>query len=189
MICAVLQPGVVLDLTGWEPLAIHADGPLREAARADAERAYDALMAAAPDRVAGLEALAARHGVDLRGDGGEERLGAWLVAAAAGAGPEAINSPAWTSLAADVALWLGARVIAATGGAVRWEHYTAHKKATGYQRAVLVGFAGVDDPRYYVDVAHFVASWLELALRRRPARADFLAVIAASARKDAGVSA
>lgn len=181
---AVIQPGAVIDFSGWEPLAIDAAGPLREAPREVAEAAYDALMAALPARIAALEALAARHGVAAT----PEALGGWLIAGAAVAGPSEIGTPAWSGLAADVALWLGARVIAATGGAVRWEHYVAHKKATGYQRAVLVGFAAVDDDRYYVDVAHFVASWLELALRRRGARADFLAVIAATALRDAGVA-
>jgi hypothetical protein len=36
----------------------------------------------------------------------------------------------------------------------------------------------VPDPRYYVDVAHLVASWADLASRRRPnVRRDFLATI------------
>lgn len=179
----------MIDFTGWEPLALEAAGPLREAPRAVAERAYADLRAATPARIAALTALAGRHGVDLGGPDAAVRLGTWLTAGAAAAGPGAIGSAVWSGLAADVALWLGERVIAQTRGAVRWEHYTAHKKATGYQRAVLVGFAAVDDDRYYVDVAHFVASWLELALRRRPARADFLATIAATALRDAGVAA
>jgi len=177
----------VLDFTGWEPLAIDVAGDLRDASRADADAAYATIMAAVPARVAGFEALAARHGVDLAGPDAVARLGAWLVEVAKAAGPGLVGTPMWSGLAADVALWLGQRVIASTGGAVRWQHYVAHKKATGYQRAVLVGFAAVDDERYYVDIAHFVASWLELALRRRGARADFLAVIVATARRDAGV--
>ena len=185
---SAVQPAAVIDFRGWEPLAIDAAGPLRDAPRDVAERAYAILYAARAERIAALEALATRHDVELAATDGPERLGAWLVTAAAAAGPDAVGSAAWSGLASDVALWLGERVIAATRGAVRWQHYTAHKKATGYQRAVLVGFAHVDDDRYYVDVAHFVASWLELALRRRGARADFLAVIAASALRDAGVA-
>lgn len=174
----------MIDFSGWEPLPIEAEGPLREAPRDVAERMYARLIGARAARIEALAALAARHGVAIGGDDGCTRLGAWLVAAAAEAGPDAIGGAAWSGLASDVALWLGERVIAASGGAVRWELYTAHKKATGYQRAVLVGFA-VGDERYYVDVAHFVASWVELALRRRAARPDFLAVIEASALADA----
>lgn len=175
----------MLDLAAWEPLAVPVTGELRDASREDATAAYRALIDARAARVAALVALAGRHGVALDGDDAAERLGAWLVAAAAESGPDAIGSPVYAGLAVDVTLWLGERLIADSDGALRWELYTAHKKATGYQRAVLVGFAGVDDPRYYVDLAHFVASWLELALRRRPARPDFLAVIARTTLADA----
>lgn len=175
----------MLDFSGWHPLVVPGDGELRAAPREDAAAVFDLLHGARADRAAALTALAARHGVALDSDDAERALGAWLVDVAAAAGPDAIGTAAWNGLAVDVTLWLGERIIAASGGALRWELYTAHKKATGYQRAVLVGFAGVDDPRYYVDVAHFVAGWLELALRRRRARPDFLAVIRASALADA----
>jgi hypothetical protein len=175
----------VLDLAAWEPLAVPVTGELRDASREDATAAYRALIDARGARVAALVALAARHGVDLEAADAAERVGAWLVAAAGRVGPDAVGSPTWTGLAVDAALWLGERLIADSDGALRWELYTAHKKATGYQRAVLVGFAGVDDPRYYVDLAHFVASWLELALRRRAGAARLPAVIAATALADA----
>ncbi|MEZ4404596.1 MAG: hypothetical protein R3B06_31540 [Kofleriaceae bacterium] len=175
----------MLDLAAWTPLPVPVVGELRDAPPALARDAFAALMAAAPDRCAALTELAARHGVDLASADATDRLGAWLCAAAAAVGPDGIGSPTWAGLAVDVTLWLGARLIEASGGALAWAFYTAHKKATGYQRAVLVGFAGVDDPRYYVDLAHFVASWLELALRRRPARPDFLTVVAATTLADA----
>jgi hypothetical protein len=174
----------MLDLAAWSPLEVPWTGELRDADPTAARAVFEALMSARPLRLAGFEALAARHGVDLAAADATDRVGAWLVEAAGAAGPAAVGTPTWTGLAADAALWLGERVIAATG--VRWELYTAHKKATGYQRAVLVGFAGVDDPRYYVDIAHFVGRWVELALRRRAARPDFLTTIAASALADAG---
>ncbi len=177
--------GSSIDFAGWQPLAIPLSGEARDATRDDAARAYAALVDAKDARVRALTALAAQHGVDLGAADACERLGAWLVAAAAAVGPDAIGTAAWSGLAIDATLWLGERLIAASDGALRWELYTAHKKATGYQRAVLVGFRGVDDPRYYVDLAHFVASWLELALRRRPARPDFLAVIERTTLADA----
>lgn len=174
-----------LDLTGWQPLSVPWTGELRDAPPTEAQAVYDAIMAARPARLTALAALAARHGVDLDAADATDRLGAWVCDGARAAGPDAVGDPRWIGLGADVALWLGERVIATCPG-VRWQLYTAHKKATGFQRAVLVGFAGVDDPRYYVDVAHFIGRWLELALRRRAARADFLTTVAASAVADAG---
>ncbi|MCA9677989.1 MAG: hypothetical protein KC464_23390, partial [Myxococcales bacterium] len=100
-------------------------------------------------------------------------------ASLAAAGPDAFTGAdawRWTGVVADVALWLGDRVVA-RAPAVRWELCASHKKATGYQRPVLVGFGKVADRFYYVDVAHMVASWAQLAARGRPYRADFLATI------------
>lgn len=185
---APAHPG---DLGDYQPLAAEAGGPLRLADRALAEREHARLMAARDARLAALTSLAGRHGVALAGDDAPRAVGAWLVAAGAAVGPGALtgeDAARWAGLAVDVALWLGERIIAAaaaTGGALRWELYTGVKKSTGYQRAVLTGFRRVDAPAYYVDVAHFVASWLELALRRRPARPDFLAVIEATTLADA----
>lgn len=159
-------------MIGWgdyAPFDARVTGALREASRADAEDHFARLMAARPERVAALAAIAARHRVDLD----PAALGAWLVAAA----PEASADPArWTGLVADVALWLGERVIA-KAPALRWELFVSHKKATGYQRPVLVGFTRVADRHYYVDIAFMVASWAELAARRRAARGDFLVTI------------
>lgn len=181
------------NLGDYQPLASEATDPLRLVERAVAEREHARLMASRPARAAALAALARRHGVDLAADDADVTLalGRWLVAAGAAVGPAALtgaDGARWTGLAVDVALWLGDRIVAraaAAGGGLRWELYTGVKKSTGYQRAVLTGFRRVDDPRYYVDVAHFVAGWLELALRRRPARPDFLAVIEATTLADA----
>ena len=185
------MPRAPADLGDYQPLPSLARGPLRLAERADAEREYAALMAARAARTEALTTLAAGHGVVLTGDTALLDLGGWLCAAGAGAGPDGLTGPdaaRWAGVAVDVALWLGERIIAragATGGALRWTLYTGIKKSTGYQRAVLTGFRRVTEASYYVDVAHFVGGWLELALRRRPARPDFLAVIEATTVADA----
>ena len=170
-----------MDWAGYVPFDARVTGALRDATRAEAEDHFARLMAARPERRAALAALAARHGVDLDADDAPARLGAWLVAVA----PEAAADPArWTGLVADVALWLGDRIVA-RARALRWELFVSHKKATGYQRPVLVGFTRVEDPRYYVDVAFMVASWADLAARRRAARGDFLVTIEAVTLQDA----
>ncbi len=167
----------------WQPLDLGVAGPLRDAPREAAERAFATLMAVRSVRCQALSALATHDGISLAGDRATVVLGEWLAATAAAAGLDAIDgaqAPRFAGLAVDAALWLGERIIdraAAAGGALRWELYTGVKKSTGYQRAVLTGFRKVADARYYVDVAHFVASWLELCARRRAARTDFLATI------------
>ena len=176
-----------MDLTGYQPFDAGLTGPLRDATRADAEAHFARLMAARAERTRQLRALAARHGVPLE----PAAIGAWLVRALGGVNAvpsppqRGREGPLWIdAIAVDVAVWLGERIIAAAP-AISWILLTAPKKATGYQRPVLTGFTRVDDPRYYVDVAHLVASWAELAAKRRAVKPDFLATIEAVTLADA----
>ena len=115
------------------------------------------------------------HGVALE----PASLGAWLLAvlgAAAATPSHGPDADRWTGLVADVSLWLGDHIIA-RAPALSWRLFTSHKKATGYQRPVLMGFTRVDDRFYYVDIAFMVASWADLAAKRRLVKADFLATV------------
>jgi len=181
-----------LDWAAYAPFAAGVDRPFRDLPREAAEDHFARLMAARPARRAALEALWAHNAGDAPprlDDAGPAAVGARLAAALGAAGRDALtgaDAALWTGLVADVALWIGERVIAASGGRLRWELLTRRKKDTGYQRPVLVGFAGVADPDYYSDVAHIVASWAQLAARRRPnLKADFLAVVEDTLRRDA----
>lgn len=156
------------DWGDYEPFDARVTGPLRDAPREVAEDHFARLLAARAERRAALERLAARHGVALD----PRAVGAWLVAVL----PGLAGDPRTSGLVADVALWLGERILAAAPHC-RWELFTSHKKATGYQRPVLVGFTKVPDRFYYVDIAFMVASWADLAARRRAVRDDFLATI------------
>jgi hypothetical protein len=160
------------DWGAWEPFDARLGAPLREVTREDAEDYFARLMAARAERIAALEALARRHQTPL--DVGV--VSAWLARSLRQAGPTAIKDPMWSGLVADVSLWLGEQLIARSG-TLRWELFTTHKKATGYQRPVLTGFSKVADRHYYVDIAFMVASWAELAARGRAVQDDFLATI------------
>lgn len=163
----------------WQPLVLETDAPLRDVPRDVAERVFASLMAARAERCAALTGLAAAHGVALAGDDAPLALGTWLQTHLASA-----DAATTSALAADVSLWLGERIIARAPH-LAWTLYTAHKKSTGYQRAVLTGFRRVDDPRYYVDLAHFVSAWCDLCARRRAARPDFLVTIESTTLRDA----
>jgi hypothetical protein len=155
----------------WQPLDLGIQGPLRDASRGDAERAFATLMAVRAERCRML--------VELAGTDDLHAMSAWLADTARELGVERTDT-----IAVDASLWLGERIIS-QAPQLRWELYTGVKKSTGYQRAVLTGFTKVDDPRYYVDVAHFVASWLELCARQRAAKPDFLVTIAETTLGDA----
>ncbi len=161
-----------MDFTGYQPFEPGVRGPLRDATREAAERHFARLMQARAARVASLSMLYERNGGAAPME--PAALGAWLAPRLADAG--APLPAVFTGVVADVSLWLGERIIAAAPH-VAWTLLTAPKKATGYHRPVLTGFRRVEDPRYYVDLAHLVASWAELAAKRRPIQLDFLATI------------
>jgi hypothetical protein len=169
------------------PFDAQVSGTLRDAPRDVAEAHFARLMAARAERQAALAAIVAANGATLDADG----LGAWLQPALAAAGKPALDGDdawRWSGLIADVALWLGEHIIAtarAGGSPLDWALCVSHKKATGYQRPVLMGFRSVEDRNYYVDVAFMVASWADLAARGRQARPDFLATIARVTAADA----
>jgi hypothetical protein len=175
-----------VDLAAYQPFVAGVAGPLREAPRAIAQDHFDRLLAARPVRKAALAALWHRHGgpaevAALDADDAPARLGGWLAAALPAL---ADHEGAVAALVVDVALWLGDRMIA-RAPQLRWQLLIEPKKATGYQRPVLVGFTRVDHDRYYVDIAHLIASWAQVAARGKPARADFLATIEAVTLADA----
>ena len=178
---------MAIDWTGYQALTLPVAGPLRDASRADAEACFAILCAAIPLRLAMLTAWLADNGHPniLDGAAPARGLGEALLAILRAVDADAFAAePAWSNLVGDVALWLGEHV-RADAPHLAWRLCISHKKATGYQRAVLMGFRAVDDAHYYVDVAHFVATWADLAVRQRAARGDFLEVIASTTRRDA----
>ena len=174
-------------LANYPPWPTIADGPLREASRAQAEEFYAWFLAARGARIRELcrvlpafsHAPTRRELVDIG-----SQLATLLVNATYAAFHDD-RAPHLTALVGDVGIWLGERIIAAAPG-LAWRLALSHKKALGYQRPVLMGFAGLS-PDYYVDVGFFVASWAELAARGRRAAPDFLANIETSALADAAI--
>ncbi len=174
-----------IDFKSWTALPLYVDGTLRDASRATADAIFATLVQAQADRCAALVALAQRNQVELAvvaTPASAATLGAWLHPSL----PRSIGptDPRGYGLATDIALWLGSGLIAAAPQ-LHWQLLTSHKKSTGYQRAVLTGFTRVDDPHYYVDIAHFVAAWVDYAIRQRAARRDFLATIYTTTLADA----
>ena len=155
----------------WQPLDLGVVGPLRDASREDAERAFARLMEVRAERCRML--------VELAGTDDIAFMSPWLHRTA-----QELGVDRTAALAVDASLWVGERIMSRAPN-LRWELYTDIRKSTGYQRAVLTGFTRVPDPRYYVDVAHFVASWLELCARRRAAKPDFLVTIEETTLRDA----
>lgn len=177
----------------WEPLQLPVQAALRDVDAACARQVFDVLMTARTTRIAALCQLAAHNGCLMPPHAtaaAAHELGTWLHAALPISyqrdrqTPLAAQAPELWGLGYDVTLWIGEGLCAAAPN-LHWQLLATHKKSTGYQRAVLSGFSKVAARDYYVDIAHFVAGWLELVVRRRAARADFLAHIFSITARDA----
>lgn len=176
-------------LVDYPPWPVIVTGPLRDAPRAGADEFFAWFLAARATRIGALCRVlpAVAHASSPAalvaiGDDVATRLREATYAAFSDD-----RAPSLTAFVGDLGLWLGERIIAAAPG-LAWRLAVSHKKALGYQRPVIMGFAGLD-PNYYVDVGFFVASWAELAARGRQAAPDFLAHIEASALADAAIKA
>lgn len=150
---------MTVDWNGYEVFDPGVDRPLAEIPRKQARAAFDRLMAAREARLVQLHQLTAANGVDLEAADGVQQLNDWFVAAVQ-PDPEGCGRLAniWYSVVNDIGLFLGERAIAASGGALRWEFFTAGKKDVAYQRHVLMGF-NVSNPRYNLDLDLLVGTY------------------------------
>jgi hypothetical protein len=141
-----------MEWNGYDVFDPGVDRPSAELPRKLARAAFDRLMAARDDRLVQLHRLAAANGVDLDAADGVQRLNDWFVASVQ-PDPEGRGRLAkvWYSVVNDIGLFLGERAIAASGGKLRWELFTAGRRDVAYQRHVLTGF-DVPNPRYNVDL-------------------------------------
>jgi hypothetical protein len=141
-----------MEWSGYEVFDPSIDRPMAELPRKQARAAFDRLMAAREERIRQLHRLAAANGIDLDAADGVQRLNDWFIASVE-PDPEGRQRLAnvWYSVVNDIALFLGERAIAASGGTLRWAFFTAGRKDIAYQRPVLMGF-DVPNPRYNVDL-------------------------------------
>lgn len=135
-----------------EPFELAPGEPLHEVDRATARRFFDDLMAARERRKAALEELLAINGASISTDDvGLQRLDDWYAGnVEASADERGRLAPRWYAVGLDIGLYLGDAVIERSPG-VRWELFTAGRRDVSYQRPVLLGFKGVENPNHNVD--------------------------------------
>jgi hypothetical protein len=162
----------------WEAYEVYdpgAHGLLEQLPRRDARRAYERLMASRAHRADELRRLLAANGIELGTDDTSiDALDRWFVATVQGDAAAKRLESKWYSVVNDIALFLGDAMIARSGGQLRWEFFTHGKRDLAYQRHVIVGFSGVKNPRYNVDIDYLVAAYGIEALSDRSLSGRFL---------------
>jgi hypothetical protein len=134
-------------------------GPLHELSRREARQAFERLMSEKSARIDALRKLLSANGVALASsDEALQELNDWFRE-----NVEASDQPGrlrnlWYAVVNDIALFLG-EVMIERAPRLRWEFFTAGRKDVAYQRHVIMGFSGVPNPKYNIDIDAAVATY------------------------------
>lgn len=163
-----------LEWDDYEPFDPGVRGPLHELPRADAQAAFERLMAAKADRIVALRGLLKANGVDLDdSDSGVQDLEDWFRV---NVQPDPANpgrlAPMWYSVVNDIALFLGDLIIGRHPG-LRWTMFEGGKKNAAFQRHVIMGFSKVPNPKYNLDIDMAVATYAHCVVAGEPVEDDY----------------
>lgn len=160
----------------YVPFDPGVDRPLHEVSRREARAAFDRLMDAKADRIEELRRLLDDNGVHLSADNaGLQSLNDWFRNEVEGHTESGRLLPRWYSVVNDVALFIGDVIIDRCLG-VSWVMFDHGKRDAAYQRHVLMGFGGVPNPKYNVDVDLLVATYAHRVIAGQPVEADAFVV-------------
>jgi hypothetical protein len=150
---------VSVDWSDWEPFEGAPGKPLDEVDRGTAEQYFSDLMAARGRRKGELESLLVRNGVEIAADdAGLQRLNDWYRAnVAPGPSDPTRLADRWFAVGLDIGLYLGDAIIARAPN-LEWRMFTNGRRDASYQRPVLMGFRGVQNPKYNVDPERLVGT-------------------------------
>ena len=141
------------DFSDYECFDPGVDRPLSQVSKADALAHYNLLMREKQKRIAQLKALVEKSNVHLNGsDEFIQMLNDWFFenVERSETEPSRLKS-IWYSVVNDIALFMGEEIIKRAPN-LKWELYLWGKKNLSYQRAVIMGFSKVTNPKYNMDL-------------------------------------
>lgn len=133
--------------------------PLHEVSKNEARAAFKRLMAAKPERVAELRRLLDANGVALTSDdAGLQSLNDWFREEVEGDPATGRLRNMWYSIVNDTALFLGDVMIERAPN-LAWVMFDKGARDAAFQHHVIMGFTGVANPKYNVDVDLLLATY------------------------------
>jgi hypothetical protein len=126
---------------GYVPLRSPVEGTIRHRfSVVEGQEAYATLLAARSERVREFEKLMTAAQIDLSAEAWLSEVESWCHQnARVRSDDEDFLTPVWTSIANDIALYWGERVVALAPGVLRWELDVTPRAAT-YLHPLLRGF-------------------------------------------------
>jgi len=155
----------------WDRYEIYHPGisaPASTLPRAVARRAFDRFISERSARIEMLRRLLEANTVELSSsDDGIQALNDWFKAnvEADPANPGYLL-PEWYSVVNDISAFLG-DVIIERCPSLHWEFFKWGKKNVAYQQPVIMGFRGVPNPKFNIDVQRRVAGYGHSIIARR----------------------
>lgn len=173
-----------MDWAGYEPFDPGVTKPLHEVTKREARDAFNRLMAAREKRIGEVRRLLERNGVELGADDADlQALNDWFRAEVEGDRETGRLLPRWYAVVNDLALFLG-DVIIERGPGLRWAMFDKGARDIAFQRHVLMGFSGVPNPKYNVDIDRLLATYGHRIISGEQVEPDaFVTWVAAAASK------
>jgi hypothetical protein len=148
-----------VDWGNYVPFDPGVTRPLHEVTRREARAAFQLLKTAKTERIAELRRLLDGNGVPLTSDDTElQTLNDWFRHEVEGDPATGRLRPIWYAVVNDVALFLGDVIIERSPG-LRWVMYDKGARNIAFQRHVIMGFMGVANPGYCVDIDLLLATY------------------------------
>ncbi|TCC15504.1 hypothetical protein [Kribbella sindirgiensis] len=133
--------------------------PLHEVTGREARAAFRRLMDAKHERASELRRLLAGNGVVLAGDdAGLQLVNDWFLSEVEGVSGTGRLRSLWYAVVNDLALFLGDVMIERSPN-LQWVMFDKGVRDVAFQRHVIMGFEGVANPKYNVDVDRLLATY------------------------------
>lgn len=166
---------------GYEPFDPGVSRPLNEVTKREARAAFARLMEAKDDRIKQLSELLAQNAVELSGsDAGLQQVNDWFRAEVEGDQDSGRLHNIWYAVVNDIALFLG-DVVIERAPSVSWVMFDKGSRDMSFQRHVLMGFTGVANPRYNVDIDLLLATYAHRIIAQEGVEPDAFVTWVASA--------
>lgn len=168
----------------YQPFDPGVSRPLHEVSRREARIAIQRLMTDKAERKAQLERLLERNGLVLSSDdAGLQELNDWFRSEVEGDPSTGRLRSLWYAVVNDLALFLGDVIVDRSPG-LNWCMFDKGARDVAFQRHVIMGFSGVANPKYNVDVDRLVATYGHRVVAGEGVESDaFVAWVAAALAK------
>lgn len=142
-------------------------------------------MGAREDRLAQLRQLLHRNGLELSSsDEGIQLLNDWFRNEVEGDQASGRLLPYWYAVVNDIALFLG-DVIIERCPSLHWVMFDKGAKDVAFQRHVIMGFTGVTNPKYNIDIDSALATYGHRLVAGHPVERDAFVIWVSSAQAKA----